>query len=209
MNWLVDRDYINQEIYGGASLPKWFPITSGFPDYAKYVDVIRPLEAKYTYNLEQAQAVITEEMEAMGASLVDGVWNYADEPVELIFLIRTDGDGTRRPIGDYVANQLEEVGFMVDRQYKTSSEASPLWVLGDPNDGLWHLYTGAWSVASVDRDQGDDFQFYYTQQSAYAFSPLWQAYNVSDADLEVTEALANNTYSSVMNGGNCLRELSS
>ena len=197
MNWLVDRDYINQEIYGGASLPKWFPITSGFPDYAKYVDVIRPLEAKYTYNLEQAQAVITEEMEAMGASLVDGVWNYADEPVELIFLIRTDGDGTRRPIGDYVANQLEEVGFMVDRQYKTSSEASPLWVLGDPNDGLWHLYTGAWSVASVDRDQGDDFQFYYTQQSAYAFSPLWQAYNVSDADLEVTEALANNTYSSV------------
>ena len=197
INWLVDRDYINQEVYGGASIPKWFPITSGFPDYARYVDLLRPLEAKYAYNFEMAEQVINEEMELLGAEMVDGTWNFNGEPVELIFLIRTDSDGTRRPIGDYVANQLEEVGFTVDRQYKTSSEASPLWVLGNPNDGLWHLYTGAWSVATVARDLGSNFQFYYTQQSAYAFSPLYQAYDVSEEDLQVTEALANNSYSTL------------
>jgi len=197
MNWLVDREYINQEIYGGASVPKWFPITSGFPDYARYIDLLRPLEAKYAYNLEKANEVISGEMEALGAEMVDGKWTYAGEPVEIIFLIRTDSDGTRRPIGDYVSNQLEEIGFTVDRQYKTSSEASPLWVLGNPNDGLWHMYTGAWSVSSIARDLGSNFQFYYTQQSAYAFSPLYQAYAFSEEDLAVTEALANNTYSTL------------
>lgn len=179
MNWLIDRNYINQEIYGGVGIPKFLPITGGFPDYARYVDLARAVEAKYAYNFDKAEQVISAELEAMGAVKdADGQWTYNDEPVTLIFLIRTDSDGTRVPIGDYVSNQLEAIGFAVDRQYKTSSEASPLWVLGDPADGLWHLYTGAWGVSAISRDQGSNFQFYYTPQSSYAFSPLWQAYDV-------------------------------
>ena len=61
------------------------------------------------------------------------------KPVTLIFLIRPDGDGTRKPMGDYVANQLETVGFTVDRQYKTSSEAFPIWLGTTAADGQWHL----------------------------------------------------------------------
>ena len=60
-------------------------------------------------------------------------------PFTLIFLIRPDGDGTRKPMGDYVANQLETIGFTVDRQYKTSSEAFPIW-LGTTASG--------WAMAS-------------------------------------------------------------
>ncbi|MBN2047204.1 MAG: hypothetical protein JW750_05115 [Anaerolineaceae bacterium] len=197
MNWLVDRDYINQEVYGGVSIPKFFPITAGFPDYAKHVEFARALEAKYAYNMEKATEVITEEMVAMGAEMVDGKWTYEGEPVELIFLIRNDSDGTRIPIGDYVSTQLEKIGFTVDRQYKTSSESSPLWVLGDPQDGTWHIYTGAWIVTAVDRDQGDNFQFYYTPQSAYAFSPLWQVYEVSDEFTEISEKLALNNFTTL------------
>lgn len=44
---------------------------------------------------------------------------------------------------------------------------------------------------------GSDFQFFYTQQSAYAFSPLWQAYAYSEEDLAVTEALANKTFATL------------
>ena len=67
-------------------------------------------------------------MTGMGAELgADGKWQFNGKPVTLIFLIRPDGDGTRKPMGDYVANQLETVGFTVDRQYKTSSEAFPIW----------------------------------------------------------------------------------
>lgn len=43
MNYLVDRDYLNQEIYAGGALPKWFAITTQFPDYADLADTAREL----------------------------------------------------------------------------------------------------------------------------------------------------------------------
>ncbi|MFC1936091.1 ABC transporter substrate-binding protein [Chloroflexota bacterium] len=197
MNWIVDRDYINQEVYGGISKLKFFPLTAGFPDYAKYIQYIRPLEAAYAYDFERAETVITAAMEEMGAVMADGVWTYNGEVVELIFLIRTDSDGTRRPIGDYVATQLESIGFVVDRQYKTSSEASPLWIGSNPSEGLWHFYTGAWGTGSINRDQGSNWQFFYSPKSVYGSVPLWQAYTVpEDMDL-VFEALANNEFSTI------------
>jgi peptide/nickel transport system substrate-binding protein len=205
MNWLIDRDYIDQEVYGGTAVPKFFSLVSGFPDYARYVDTIRGFEAKYQYDFDKAQAIITEEMEGMGAELVDDQWMYEGEVIDLIFLIRNDSDGTRIPIGDYVANQLEDIGFTVTRDYRTSSEASPLWVLGNPDDGLWHLYTGAWGSGAVTRDDGGDFQFFYTQQSGYAFSPLWQAYEISDEFYECSEALANNTFTTLEERGELFR----
>jgi peptide/nickel transport system substrate-binding protein len=197
MNWLVDRDFINQEVYAGGALAKFSSLTTQFPDYADQADVMRRIENKYAYNKEMATQVITEEMEAMGAENVGGQWQFNGEPVTLIFLIRTDSDGTRVPIGDYVANELESIGFVVDRQYKTSSEASPLWVAGNPADGLWHLYTGAWSATVIDRDQGDNFQFYCSPASAYAFSPLWQAYTPSEEFLTLADDLAFNRFTNL------------
>ncbi|MEW5828812.1 MAG: ABC transporter substrate-binding protein [Chloroflexota bacterium] len=195
MNWLVDRDYLNQEIYGGVAIPKFLPISAGFPDYARYVDLARAVEAKYAYNFDKANEIITTEMEALGAvKNADGKWTYNDELVTLIILIRTDSDGTRVPQGDYVSNQLEAIGFTMDRQYKTSSEASPLWVLGNPADGLWHIYTGAWGVSGISRSEGDNFQFFYSPKSAYGFSPLWQAYTLSEEADVVSEALALNDF---------------
>jgi len=194
MNWLIDREYINQEVYAGGGLAKFFPITTQFPDYADQAEVVRGLEAKYAFDVEKAKAAIDAEMLAMGAELVDGKWNYNGAPVTLIFLIRNDSDGTRVPIGDYVSNQLESIGFTVDRQYKTSSEASPLWVLGDPADGAWHIYTGAWSATIIDRDQGDNFQYYFTPSSPYSFSPLWQAYTPSEEFAKLADDLAYNRF---------------
>ncbi len=197
MNWLVDRNYLNQEVYAGGGELKWFPITTKFPDYADLADVARGLEAKYAYNPDKANEVITAEMEAMGATKADNKWTFNGAPVTLIFLIRTDSDRTRVPVGDYVANQLESIGFTVDRQYKTSSEASPLWVGGNPADGLWHIYTGAWSATVIDRDQGDNFQFFYTPSSAYSFSPLWQAYTPVDEFNTLADDLAYNRFNNL------------
>ncbi|MEJ2208758.1 MAG: ABC transporter substrate-binding protein [Anaerolineae bacterium] len=195
MNWLVDRDYIVQEIMGGLAVPKFFPITAGFPDYARYVATARELEAKYAYDPEHARQVITEQMEANGAELVDGKWQYNGAPVTVIFLIRVEDE--RRDIGDYVSNQLEDMGFTVDRQYKTSAEASPLWVSGNPCDGQWHLYTGGWITTAISRDQGGNWLFFYSPRSAYGFAPLWQNYQISPEFDDALLKLNNNDFTSM------------
>src|SRR6187551_3200985 len=50
LNWLIDRNYINQEIYAGGSLPKLLPITTQLAEYTNLIDTARALETKYAYN---------------------------------------------------------------------------------------------------------------------------------------------------------------
>jgi peptide/nickel transport system substrate-binding protein len=190
MNWLIDREYIGQDIMGGLGKPRYLPLVGGFPDYARYIDKVRELEAYYGYDRDRAAEVITQEMEALGAQLVDGVWQYEGEPVELTFLIRTEDE--RRDIGDYVATQLEELGFTVQRDYRKSAEASPLWLQGNPEDGLWNLYTGGWIVTTIDRDQADMFDGYFTPRGWSV--PLWQAYSPSPEFDEVADRLNRNDF---------------
>ncbi|MBN1135378.1 MAG: ABC transporter substrate-binding protein, partial [Anaerolineae bacterium] len=172
MNWLIDRDYMVQEIYGGLGKVKYTSVNSAFPDYAKYVDVFRAIETYYAYNPDKANEVITAEMEAMGAKLVGGKWTYNDAPVVIIALIRTEDERTQ--IGDYVCNQLESVGFTTDRQYKTRTECSPIWIQADPKEGQMHFYTGGWITTAVSRDDATNFGYFYTNLGSAA--PLWQAY---------------------------------
>jgi len=186
MNWLVDRDHIVGEMLAGMGLPRFLPIVTAFPDYARYVEVARELEAKYAHDPEKAREVIAREMEALGAEMVDGKWHFGGEPVELIFVIRVEDE--RQEMGDYVANLLEDIGFAVDRQYKTSSEASPIWLAGNPNDGLWHLYTGAWVTTAIQRDEADNFDFFYTPRGLPF--PTWQEYRPSDEFDKVSRRLA-------------------
>jgi peptide/nickel transport system substrate-binding protein len=172
MNWLIDRDFIVQEIHGGLAVPKFFPITAAFPDYARMVDVVRALEISYAHNPERAREVITQEMEALGAQLSGGRWHYNGQPVEIIMLIRTEDE--RLEIGDYVASLLEGIGFTVTRDYRPAAEASPIWYSGNPADGRFHIYTGGWITTVVSRDQASNFDFFYTNRGLP--SPLWEAY---------------------------------
>jgi peptide/nickel transport system substrate-binding protein len=132
----------------------------------------------------------------MGATKVDGKWMYKDEPVTLIFLIRNDSDGTRIPIGEYVAAQFESIGFTVDRQMKTGSEASAIWIGTDPIAGEWHMYTAAWSATVLDRDQSNIFQEMYLSSSAQGLPVFLD--NVSDPEFkEIGDRLATADFATV------------
>lgn len=172
MHWLVNRDYVVQEIYKGLANPRYSVLTTVFPDYARYADLMRELEAKYAYDFDRAEAVVTERMTALGAELVDGKWSFNGSPISLQFVIRTEDN--RRPIGDYFSAQLEAIGFTVERLYKNRTEASPYWVQSDPAEGTWHLYTAGWISPSIDRDEGDQFSAYFAPRGFGI--PLWQAY---------------------------------
>ena len=190
LNWMIDRTYIAEELMGGLGIPRFFPIVSGFPDYTRYIEKVRELEAYYAYNPDKGQSVISEEMLKLGATLVNDQWQYNQEPVNIIILIRTEDE--RKEIGEYLANQLESIGFTVTRDYRTSAEAAPLWRQGNPDDGEWNLYTGGWITTQIVRDQGSNFEFYDTNRGLT--SPLWQAYVVSDEYDEITRKLSNNLF---------------
>jgi len=173
MNWLIDRDFIVQEYMGGvAGVPRFFVISPAFPDYARLAGVARRLELKYAYDPARAAAVIGAEMEKLGATLVGGKWHYAGAPVVVRFIIRVEDE--RRQIGDYVATQLEGIGFTTDRRYLTAAEAGPIWMAGDPSLGLFDIVTGGWVNTVVVRDQAAVFNSFYTPRGRP--DPLWQAY---------------------------------
>jgi peptide/nickel transport system substrate-binding protein len=197
MNWLVDRSYINQEVYGGGSLPKLAAITTNLVEYSDLVDVIRGLETKYAYNLDKAKQVISSEMTTMGATQgSDGKWQFNGKPVTLIFIIRPDGDGTRKVVGDYIANQLESVGFTVDRQYKKSSEAFPIVYDTDATEGGWQLYTAQWGAPGLTRDEKNQFQQMYAPDSQQGTQPFLSHKDIDPAFQKLADDLANGNYTS-------------
>ncbi len=194
MNMLIDRNYMVQEIIGGLGVPKFSSLNSSFPDYARYVDVNREIEAKYAYNPDKAKELIAGVMAEMGATLgADGKWQYNGAPVTLIGIIRTEDE--RKEYGDYIGQQLESAGFTVDFQYKTRSEASPIWNSSDPNEGLWHWYTGGWITTAISRDDATNFGYFYTALGSG--SPLWQNYKPSDAFMAVSEKLWVNDFATM------------
>jgi peptide/nickel transport system substrate-binding protein len=194
MNYLVDRGYIMNTIYGGLAQPKFMPLNAFSADTTRYASAISTLETQYAYNLTTAATIINTEMMALGATMGgDGKWQYNSSPVTLIFIIRLEDK--RHEMGDYVADQLESVGFTVDRQYKFRSEASPIWTPNSPSDGLWNLYTGGWINTAISRDDGTSFGFFYTPLSTYI--PLSQAYTPSAEFLEIATKLWNYNFTSM------------
>lgn len=193
MNWLVDREYIAQEIYGGLAVPKYTVLTRAFADYARVVEKMRELETIYAYDLGKAEEVISEEMRAMGAEMVNGKWHYKGKPVVIKLLIRNEDE--REEVGNYVADQLERIGFTTERDYKAGADASPIWLQGDPTGGAWSVYTGGWSSPVVYRSQAHNFEQMYTTRIMP--NPPWQILEPIPELDEISSRLYNYDFSSM------------
>jgi len=189
MNLLIDRNYIAEELLQGMAKPKLFCMTSAFPDYGRIADVLMGLEAEYSYDYEAAKTTIFERMGVLGAVYSENQWLFNDEPVTIIMIIRID-DPARTKIGNYVADQLESLGFLTERQYKTSREASPIWraVSVPLSTGAYHIYTGGWITTAVDRDSAANFAGFYTPRGA-GTGPLWLGYHPDPIFQEVAYRL--------------------
>ncbi len=197
-NMLFDRNYINQEIFAGGGLVKFFPFVTNGPDYTDLADVARGLEAQYAYNLDKAKAAITAEMTTLGATQdASGMWQYKGKPVSITFIVRNDGDGTRKSIGDYVTKQFQSIGFTVDEQYKKSSEASPIWIGSKPEDGKWNVYTAGWGNTAIERDGKGDFAAMYLPDSVQGINPMLANTKVDPAFQKVGDDLNNGNFTSL------------
>jgi peptide/nickel transport system substrate-binding protein len=105
-------------------------------------------------------------------------------------LIRTEDQ--RLEIGDYVSDLMEDLGFETDRMYRTSSEAAPIWLYGDPADGEFHIYTAGWISTAISRDDSDAKAFFYTDMGLPF--PLYQAYDPDPKFYDIADKLNSGDY---------------
>ena len=194
MNYLVDRTYIANGILGGMAVPRYTPINYASKDRTVLADQIAAIQLQYAYDKDRAAEIVAQEMESLGAEMVTDTWTYEGEPVELIGLIRSEDKRTQ--MGDYFADQLEDLGFGVQRQHKTSSEASQCWTGTDPHEGCFHFYTGGWVSTSISRDAGGDFSFFYTPDGLPGI-PLWDNYAPTPEFYQLARDLVNSNFSTV------------
>jgi peptide/nickel transport system substrate-binding protein len=194
MNWLVDRDYICDEIMGGLGVPRLLGMsTAGVDGTVRFPDKVAELEAKYAHNPTKAAGIVEDVMTSLNATKVGGKWQYNGENVEIIGAIRTEDE--RRDMGDYFGTLLEDLGFTVTRTYGVSAVLSPIW-RGDPNRGVFHYYTGGWVSTEIPLDEGDNFGAFYTNLWS-AMGALWQSYTNDPDFFAAAEKLWNYDYGSM------------
>ena len=195
MNRLIDRNYIVSSFIEGEAEPQLTVLYPGRYDYELMSAVLAELEARYSYDKQAAQEEIAQVMQAQGAVRGDdGYWYYNGEPVELLFVIRDD-DPVRLEVGDYIADELESIGFRVERIYEDFANATSLCIESDPREGDWHLYTNAWDTNSYYSFVGSNIAHHYTPLTRP--EPLFQAYEPAEELLELAEQLLNNEFNSV------------
>ncbi|NLL48548.1 MAG: PKD domain-containing protein [Firmicutes bacterium] len=187
MNLLVERDQIAgiSRNAGNDAQPALTWIHPNSFDFEFMGNVLADLDALYAYDKDAAEATIREEMEDLGAELVDGTWHYMGKEVTLTFISRSDDE--RKEIGDYIASELESIGFMVEIQYKGLDDALEIWRDGDPYDGQWHMAMGGWGSGNMNGLRSFGVADYYT--SIRLGWPLWNAYDPSPELLEAAQLL--------------------
>ena len=102
MQYLVDRDFIAQDIYQGLAQPMVTQVSPSDYDFLTVYDIDRGSGIRF--DPDYAHQQIDDAMTAAGATKVDGVWNYNGEPIRLKFIARVEDE--RREIGDLVRAEL-------------------------------------------------------------------------------------------------------
>ncbi len=157
LHYLINRDYVVNEIHKGAAVPMLAHISSFDYDYLTLFELLQA--AELGYNPERARTMINEAMSKAGATQIEGVWHYQDKPVSVKFIIRTEDE--RREIGDVLAAELEKAGLKVERLYREFGPALKILYETDPKEFQWHLYTEGWGrAATVRYDTGTINQMY-------------------------------------------------
>ncbi len=147
MNYLIDRDYVINNIYRGFAMAMYIPYSPADPMYVYLVDLVA--QYKFTYNPALAARIVDRVLSAVGAVKEGGKWYYNGKPITVVGVIRVEDE--RRIIGDMFARELERLGFTVKRFHLTFSEAIPKVYFTDPMDFQWGFYTEGWGKGAIDR----------------------------------------------------------
>ena len=197
MNWIIDRDFISQEISGGALFPHTTMENRLNPEYGREAVFMSELERQYAFNFDKGAKIIFDTLSAdtkYAFDAVRGKWqvkNSAGTPHDLVlnFVIRTED--IRKDIGNYVADQLTKLGFGVNRMILSGGAAFAIVYNGPPETGAWQLYTEGWAATALTAWSDTDPDFYYCGGEG---SNVWGQYTPEAALYTVCKALLNANY---------------
>lgn len=146
LNYLVDREFIVNEILKGYGSPLVDPFGIYSPEYLNILEVVESFG--FRYNPALAESMISETMINAGATKENNKWMYNERPVAVKILIRQD-DAPRRSMGEIVASELEKIGFTVQKEYGDLNKANTLVYGSDPQDLQWQIYTEGFAGTAV------------------------------------------------------------
>src|SRR5215211_9254401 len=148
MQFLIDRNFIANDIYQGRAIPMFTNVSTLDYDQLTVFPIISA--ANIRYDAEFARQTIAAAMQNAGAQQGgDGKWTFNGNPITLKIITRVEDE--RREIGDVVRQELENAGFQVAPIYQQFGPAIQTVQATDPKTFQWHIYTEAWSGSSVTR----------------------------------------------------------
>jgi peptide/nickel transport system substrate-binding protein len=165
MNYLVDRDFVVNEILKGHGSPRIDPFGIYSPEYLNIIDTVQSFG--FRHSPELAQHMIAEALTHAGATKDNrsGKWIYNGRPITIKILIRED-ISYRKSVGEAVASALENLGFNVVRDYGDLNKANTIIYGSDPQDIKWNVYPEGW--------ESSGFAKYSPGTSAQMYAP-WGA----------------------------------
>ncbi|HWP78861.1 MAG: ABC transporter substrate-binding protein [Thermoproteota archaeon] len=146
LNYLVDRKLIVDELMGGFGVTMISNYGPFDPDYLLIVEELE--QFNFRYNPELANQMITEALVQAGAQQIDGKWFYNNTPVAVTVFIRND-DPVRKSIGEVVSSELENLGFVVKKEFGDLNKAYVLVYGSNPADMKWSVYTEGYAGRSA------------------------------------------------------------
>jgi peptide/nickel transport system substrate-binding protein len=146
LNFLIDRNFIVNDILKGFGDPIFEPYGQFSPEYQNIADVVEPL--KINYNPDFALKLISDSMKKAGAQMdAKGKWIFGEKPVVVKILTRND-DLLRKTFGDLIASELGKIGFLVVKEYGDLIKANQVIYGSDPADLNWNVYTESFISSS-------------------------------------------------------------
>lgn len=140
VNYLIDRDFVVDEILNGLGTPLIGPYGIFSPEYFNVIDTVE--SSGLRYNPRLADQIISAAMKGAGAVKEQGRWVFNGNPVTVSILIRSDNQPLRS-VGELVASEIEEAGFTVQRTYGDLNKANTVVYGSNPQDLGWNIYTEA------------------------------------------------------------------
>ena len=159
LNWLLNRQYVVDEILDGAGGPMFTMAIPNQPGTYRYNLLANKHgmtpegDQERAYNRIEAAMEKAAQLPENEGRLVRGeeYWMFDDEPVTLKFLIRVDDPEGRVRLGNYFADKLEDAGFKVERLMWDRTRCTEEWLYGDPADMVWNIYTEGWLAGATRR----------------------------------------------------------